>query len=69
MKYYDIHVFLSRKDGYSIPVSIDTEEDLSEDDIIENAVKQNLFTEGGDESMVDMICEYDEGEWKEFFNK
>jgi hypothetical protein len=69
MKYYDIHVFISRKNGYSLPIAIDTEEDLSEDEVIEKAVEENLFTEDGDESMVDNVTEMDEAEWKEFFNK
>lgn len=68
MRYYDVHVFISRKNGYSVAVSIETEDELSEDEIIVEAVNQGVL-DADDAVYVDNIDEMVETEWKEFFNK
>jgi len=59
--YYDIHVFISRQDGYSITLKSD--EPLEEDDAIERAAEANLFTEDGDQNHVDYVEEISEEEY------
>lgn len=64
-KFYDVHVFLNRKNGYSIPVKIETEQsELSDDDVIQYCVNNDLFSENGDESYVDYVTEIDENEYR-----
>jgi hypothetical protein len=63
-KYFDLHVFLSRNKGYSLGVKIETENEISEDEVIEYAEKNDLFTESGDGSMVDCVDEIGETEFK-----
>lgn len=66
MFYYEIHVFFSRSNGYS--VGLTSTVDLSNDeDIIAEAVKQNKFTESGDEDSVDYVETLTEQEYKEMF--
>ena len=60
--YYDIHVFISRSDGYSIAVK--SNEPLEEEGAIELAVENNMFTEDGDEDCVDYVEEIDEETYK-----
>lgn len=62
-KYFDLHVFFGRNNGYSLGVKIETENEISEDEVIEYAEKNDLFTESGDGSMVDCIDEMDETEF------
>lgn len=64
-KFYDVHVFFNRKNGYSIPVKIETEQsELSDDDVIQYCVNNDLFSENGDESYVDYVTEIDENEYR-----
>lgn len=64
-KFYDVHVFFNRKNGYSIPVKIETEQsELSDDDVIQYCVNNDLFSENGDESYVDYATEIDENEYR-----
>ena len=63
-KYYDVHVFISRSDGYSIPVKIEIEKELTDDEVIEFASDNDLFTEDGDQHHVDYVSEMGEEEYK-----
>ena len=66
MKYYDVHVFINRVTGYSIPVEMETRQtnkNYSDDEVIEHCVDNNLFTEDGDESMVDNVTRIDKDEY------
>jgi len=65
--YYDVHVFFSRTDGYSIPVK--TDKPMDEDDVIEFAVDNDLFTEDGDQHHVDYVGEIDEEIYKQLGGK
>lgn len=62
--FYDVHVFFSRQDGYSIGVEIESTRPLSEDQIIEFAADNNLFTDDGDQNHVDYVEEISEAEYK-----
>ena len=63
-KYFDVHVFFSRNNGYSIPVEMESSFDVVDDeDVINHAVENELFTESGDESQVDYVQEIDESEY------
>lgn len=67
MKYYDVHVFFSRNSGYSVGVSIETSEEfLTDDEVIGYTVKNNLFSENGDENFVDRVDEISEEEFMLF---
>lgn len=65
--YYDVHVFFSRQDGYSVPVK--SEWPLDEEEAIEFARDNNLFTEDGDGNHVDSVDEIDEKTYKELGGK
>ena len=58
-KYYDVHVFYSRQDGYSVPVKIESDEPMSEDEIINEA---HLCD--GDDNHVNYVHEIDEEIYK-----
>ena len=58
-KYYDVHVFFSRHDGYSKPVKIESDEPMSDEQIIDDA-----GLEDGDENQVDYVEEIDEETYK-----
>lgn len=66
-KYFDVHVFISRKHGYSLGVKMDVPigTTVDDDDVIEYANKNNLFAEDGDGEHVDEVDEIDEDEFKE----
>jgi hypothetical protein len=59
-RFYDVHVFFSRNDGYTIGVKIESINPLSEEQIIEFAADNQLFTDDGDQNHVDTIDEIDE---------
>jgi len=59
-RFYDVHVFFSRQDGYSVGVKIESAKPLNEDQIIEFTADSELFTEDGDQNHVDYIEEIDE---------
>lgn len=63
-RFYDVHVFFSRSDGYSIGVAIESERPLTEDQIIEFAADNLLFTDDGDQNHVDYVEEISETEYK-----
>lgn len=66
-KYYDIHVFFRRNEGYSFGL-IAADHIINEEDIIAEAVRQQAFTEEGDEDYVDMIDEMTENEFNSVYN-
>ncbi len=60
MKYYSIHVFYSRKNGYSIPFKTTVE---GEEEIINAAVKKGKLA-SDDADSVDSVDEIDATEYK-----
>lgn len=65
MYYYDVHVQIPRH-GYSF--GIETEDDLSEEEVIDLARSQGKFEEPGDSEFVDMVDEISESEYVEWFD-
>ena len=63
-RFYDVHVFFSRQDGYTIGVEIDSAKPLTEDQILEFAADNQLFSEDGDQYHVDYVEEISESEYK-----
>ncbi|MEN6291074.1 MAG: hypothetical protein ABFD07_03515 [Methanobacterium sp.] len=69
-KYFDVHVFYSRKDGFSIPVEMDIDENgedshgYFEDDVIEFAVNNKLL-DLEDSEHVDSVDEIEFDEYKQ----
>jgi hypothetical protein len=66
-QYFDLHVFHSRKDGFSVPVKMENphiDEAITDDTIIEFAVKENLI-DAEDADYVDSIEEIDEAEYNQ----
>jgi hypothetical protein len=66
-QYFDVHVFHSRKDGFSVPVAIqDRSEDDSfdDDDIIEQAVELGLL-DAEDANYVDTVDEITSEEYND----
>lgn len=60
--YYDVHVFFSRQDGYSVPVK--SEWPLDEEEAIDLANEKGLLTEDDDANYVDYVDEIDEETYK-----
>lgn len=67
IKYFDVHVFINRNNGYSLGVKMEVPKgtDVDDDDVIEYASKNKLFGEEGDGEMVDFVDEIDEAEFTE----
>jgi hypothetical protein len=63
-RFYDVHVFFARNDGYTIGVKVESAEPLSEEQIIEFAADNGLFTDDGDQNHVDYVVEISEIEYK-----
>ena len=63
-RFYDVHVFLSRYDGYSVGVKVESVEPLTEDQIIQYTADRDLFTEDGDQNHVDYVEEISEVQYK-----
>lgn len=63
-RFYSVHVFFSRADGYSIGVKIESVNPLSDEQILEFAADNQLFTDDGDQNHVDTIDEIDESVYK-----
>jgi hypothetical protein len=66
-QYFDLHVFHSRKDGFSVPIKMENpnvDEAHTDDTIIEFAVKENLI-DAEDADYVDSIEEIDEAEYNQ----
>ena len=66
-KYFDVHVFINRNNGYSVGVKMEGPigTEVSDEDVIEYAVKNDLFSESGDGEMVDDVDEMTAEEFKE----
>lgn len=66
-KYFDVHVFVNRKHGYSIGVKMEVpvNTNVDDDDVIAFASKNNLFSEEGDGENVDYVDELDAEEFKD----
>jgi len=62
--YFEVHVFYTRKDGYSVHVCVESDEDLLEEEVIDEAVKQGKIDES-DAECVDYVRELDESEYVE----
>jgi hypothetical protein len=63
MKYFSVHVFYSRNDGFSIPVKIETSEEiLGDEKVIDFAVESKLL-DAEDANSVDTVDEIDENEY------
>lgn len=58
--FYDVHVFVSRKNGFSVPVKIENAiEHLDDDTVILEAVNQGVL-DADDAKMVDYVEEITE---------
>lgn len=64
MKYFDLHVFFSRKEGYSVQLAIDVDEDveLQDEDVINLAVLHGQL-DSEDAENVDLVDEIDKAEY------
>lgn len=62
--YYDLHVFYSRKDGFSIPIAIESEEVMLDEEVIKYAVDNNLIDDE-DSGQVDSVVEIPEFEYNQ----
>ena len=65
IRYYDIHVFFSRTSGYSIPIEIESKNRLSDEEVIDVAVEQKLFSSFDDDEMVDSVTEITEDDYNQ----
>jgi len=63
-RYFDLHVFYSRKDGFSVPVEIDSDNVYSEDEVIKYAVDNNLV-DSEDSNHVDYVNEIELDEYND----
>ena len=67
-RYYDIHVFYNRKDGFSVFLEIDSQKKIqSDDDIIIEAIAKGVL-ESEDSLNVDYVSEITEEEYKQAKN-
>ena len=63
-KYYSVHVFYSRNEGYSIPVVIETDNDfLTDEEVINFVAANDLLNDDSDANQIDTIDEIDENEY------
>lgn len=62
-KYYDLHVFHSRNDRFSVPLEIESDVELSENDVIDFAVNKDHI-DLDDAEHVDYVNEIDEDDYK-----
>jgi len=64
-RYYDLHVFYSRKDGFSVPVEIETDEEmLTDEEVIEFAEKNGLIDDS-DSNQFDYVGEIELNEYND----
>jgi hypothetical protein len=70
-KYFDVHVFIKRNQGYSFGVKMEVPKgtDVQDEAVIEYAAKNNLFQEEGDGEMVDTVDEIEEKEFNDIYGK
>jgi hypothetical protein len=63
-KFYSVHVFYSRNEGYSIPVVIETDNDfLTDEEVINFVAANDLLEDSSDANQIDTIDEIDENEY------
>ena len=63
-KFFSIHVFYNRKNGFSVPVKLETKDDsFSEEEVIDFAVA-NCLIDSEDANQVDLVDEIDENEYQ-----
>jgi len=60
--YYDVHVFYSRDDGFSVPVA--TDEPMSDEEVI-NVALENEDLDSEDAKHVDYVEEIDEDDYND----
>lgn len=41
--YYDLHVFYSIKNGFSVPIAIESKQLLNDEDVVDYAIENNLI--------------------------
>jgi len=63
--YYDVHCFFDGHGGYSLPVAIDTDEVLTDKEVISYCKQNNLFIAEGDENYVDYVTELDQEDYQD----
>jgi hypothetical protein len=66
--YFDLHVFYSRTNGFSVPIKIQAESKPSESQIIENAL-MNDYIDSEDANHVDYVDDIDIETYKEMGGK
>ncbi len=66
--YFDLHVFYSRKSGFSVPVKIQAESKPTEEQVIENALMNDLI-DSEDANHVDYVDDIDSGTYNEMGGK
>lgn len=68
-KYFDLHVFLDRKNSFSVPLKTNSEEtpNFTEEEIINFAVKNNKI-DSEEAKSVDYIKEIDEQDYNSLEN-
>lgn len=64
-RYYDVHCFFDRTDGYSIPVKIVSERILNDDEIIQHCIDNDLFSQEGDDAFVNYVEEIDKEDYQD----
>ena len=62
-KFFDVHVFQSRKNGFSVPVAMEGEGEFSDEEVINKAVENDQI-DSDDADHVDYLSEIDEFEFK-----
>ena len=67
-QYFDVHVLITRTRGYSIPVKIQSNKLLTDENVIEFCKENRLFEEKEDCKIVDYVTEMEESEYKEMKN-
>lgn len=66
--YFDLHVFHSRNNGFSVPVKIQAETKPTEEQVIEHALMNDLI-DSEDADSVDYVDDIEEDTYKEMGGK
>ena len=64
MYYYELHVCIDKKNGYSI--AVESESSLNDENVIEQAISEKKFEEISDCNLVDYIGSITEEEYETF---
>ena len=56
-RYFEVHCFFRRNEGYSIPVKMTGDETYTDDEVIQHCIDKKLFSDEGDEEYVDYVEE------------